>query len=201
MVEVKQLSETNFTIENVVNLIHQSFKQWTVNGIESAVASYTINEFSWKNCIILVAFNGNDLLGTCTLEKRIDNRKENLIFGKYFAVSPNNKKQGIGSMLLEKEKQIAIEKHCSYILADTSEHAYWSIKWHKKNGFNIIGLRSFKTNNYYSYLFRYQLKPHSIYNSNLYCFLIYTWSSFKTKLLKKRNGEYTILGKIIHFFI
>lgn len=194
-IEVKRIQETNIKIAEVYQLVHNSFQQWIENGLESAVAHYSLDDFVNKTlaATILVAVSKERILGTHTLVFE----KPGCCFGKYLAVSPEAKRMGIGKLLLQKEVELAKSHGCKYLLEDTGEKAYWSVNWHLKNGYKKIGLKSFSTNNYYSIIFRKQLTPSFIWNNTLYCNLLYVSSSFITKLIKKATGEYTILGLLV----
>lgn len=192
---VKRIQETNITIEDVYQLVHNSFQQWIEHGLESAVAHYSLDDFVNKtiSATILVAVSKERILGTHTLVFE----KPKCCFGKYLAVSPEAKRLGIGKLLFEKEVELAKAHGCEYLLEDTGEKAYWSVNWHLKNGYKKIGLKSFSTNNYYSIIFRKQLTPSLIWNNKVYCNLLYWFSCFVTKMIKKPTGDYTKLGLFI----
>lgn len=195
-INVKCLSETEISIAEVFQLVHDSFQQWIENGLESAVAKYSLDDYTKKtsNATIIVAISEKgELLGTHTLV--FDKTK--CCFGKYLAVSPNAKRLGIGKLLLDKEIEIAKNNGCEYLLGDTAEKAYWSVHWHLKNGYKKIGLKSFSTNNFYSIIFRKQLTPYSKWNSNLYCKLRFFISCIFTKLVKLPSGDYSRIGMLI----
>lgn len=193
---VTTLDDSVCSIQEVFGLVHASYQQWLDNGLDSAVANYSLDDYieKTKNCIVLVAIDANGLLlGTHTLDF-VGNK---CCFGKFLAVDPSAKRKGIGKILLEKECEIAIAKGCDHILEDTAEKAIWSVKWHLKNGYRIIGYRSFTTNNYYSYLFRKQLVPSKKWDNKYFCKLQFLKSYLKTKLLKDRFGKPTVFGKIL----
>lgn len=192
-VVVEELTESDIPLEDVYKLIISSFQQWKENGLNSAVANYSFDEYKSKlhNATILVAHDSdNCLLGTHT----ISFNTPKCCFGKFLAVSPNAKRLGVGTFLFEKQCEIARQRGCEYILEDTSESAYWSVAWHLKQGYYIVGYESFSTNNYYSFIFRKQLVPSKLWDCMVYCKFIYYLSYCKTKLLKTRYGRYTTLG-------
>lgn len=193
---VTTLTASVCTIQEVFELVHASYEQWLDNGLDSAVANYSLDDYveKTKNCIVLVAIDANGLLlGTHTLEF-VGNK---CCFGKYLAVAPSAKRKGIGKKLLEKECELALAKGCDHILEDTAEKAFWSVEWHLKNGYQIVGYNSFSTNNYYSYLFRKQLVPSKKWDNKYYCKLLFLQSYLRTKLLRDRYGKPTVFRKLL----
>lgn len=199
-IKVIDLENSRFTHKDVVDLIHSSFQQWRERGVESSLLKLTPEVFieNTMHSSVFVAINGNgELVGTTTCDWLIDKHNVQYAYNKYSAVSPLMKKSGIGSLLFDYEKECARSRKCSYILSDTSVLAPWSLKWHIKNGFNRVGLISFNSNKYYSYLFRCQLKSPSIWDFGLYRNIRFFLSFCKTKIWQRPNGEHTKLARLI----
>ena len=197
-ISIKCVSETEIPLTEVFQLVHDSFQQWIDNGLESAVARYSLDDYIEKtsNATIIVAVSSKgELLGTHTLV--FD--KPKCCFGKYLAVSPNAKRLGIGKLLFEKEVELAKQHGCEYLLEDTGVDATWSVKWHTKMGYKIVGYKSFSSNNYFSYIFRKQLVPSKKYDCEWYCKVLFMIQYIVTKLMRTRNGHPTIIGKICLF--
>lgn len=195
------LQDSRFTHADVVELIKASFAQWQEKGLESSLLKLTPESFAKRtaNDTVLVAIdNTNDtLLGTTSFAIYEDKQGKRYAYNKYSAVVNTTKQKGIGSSLLEFEKQMAVNEGCCYILSDTCVHAKWSVKWHKKNGFRIIGLKSFNFNDYYSFIFRLQLEKSSLWSSPIYCKLASFISGLKTRLMYNSKGEMTLFGNTI----
>ena len=199
-IKIVDFEESGFTHENVVDLIRSSFQQWRERGIESSLLRLTPETFikNTAKSTIFVAINGNgELVGTTTCDWLTD--KNNILYGynKYSAVSSSQKSSGIGSYLFDSVKECARSRKCSYILSDTSVLAPWSLKWHIKNGFKRVGLISFKSNKYYSYLFRCQLRSPSIWNYSLYRNIRFILSYIKTRAWQRPDGGHTKLARFI----
>ena len=194
-IEVRRLEETGFTIDQVFGLLKASFQQWLDHGIDSAVARYSLEDFKEKTegHTVIVAYSGDRLLGTLTME--LD--RPPMCYGEFVAVTPGVKRCGIGAKLLEKQSAIAREKSCTYIVEDTSEKATWSVKWHLKQGYRKVGYASFRTNDYYSYVFRKQLVPSRLWDSAVWCKCVFLCRYCKTKMLVDRFGNPTALGRLL----
>ncbi|MBR1626119.1 MAG: GNAT family N-acetyltransferase [Bacteroidales bacterium] len=119
------------------------------------------------------------------------------IYGQYLAVSPIAQRVGVGKMLLEKGVEIAKENNLTYISGDTSQYATWSIKWHKRMGYKIVGYDSFYKTDYYSYIFRLQIKPSILWNNALFCKIVFLFSYIKTKAMMTNKGELTFFGRLV----
>lgn len=199
MIRICRLQDSPFTHADVVELIKASFAQWQERGLESSLLKLTPDIFAEKtaNDIVLVATDDvtDTLCGTTSFSLLEDNRGKRYAYNKYSAVAGTTKQKGVGSSLLEYEKQMALDEGCSYILSDTCVHAKWSVNWHKKNGFSIVALDSFKSNDYYSYIFRLQLEEPSCWSSSLYCKRRFLLSWLKTRLKYNSRGEVSLCGR------
>lgn len=192
------LEKSPFTHSDVVELIKNAFVQWLDSGLSSSLSKLDEPLFiiKTKDATILVAFD-DKLLGTTTFSISKDRTNRLYAYNKFSAINPKTKGNGLGSLLLQEEIKRVKELGCKYIISDTSVHASWSINWHKKNGFQIIGLDSFSTNDYFSYIFRLSLEKNSIWNRSWFCKLVYFLSYCKTHTLKKKNGQSSKLAQIV----
>ena len=161
-VKIYKREDANITYKQIIDLIHESFQERLDQGLRYSCSFMTEEQYKErvKNGIILVAIDNdsNKLAGTLALNKYLDNGE---IHGytEYIAVSNNYKHYGIGSLLMHEMRKVAKREGCFYILSDTSTKANSAVKYHVKNGFKIIGLESYRSTNYWSYVFRMQLKP------------------------------------------
>lgn len=201
--KICRIQDSRFSKADVVELIKASFAQWQERGLESSLLKLTPDSFAEKtaNDIVLVAIDerSDTLCGTTSFSILQDKQGKRYAYNKFSAVISTTKQKGIGSLLLDCEKQMALSENCSYILSDTCIHAKWSVNWHKKNGFKIIALDSFKSNDYYSYIFRLQLEEPSCWSSNRYCKRRFLKSWLKTRLKYNSKGELSPCGQIIQY--
>ena len=119
-------------------------------------------------------------------------------YNELAAICSKAKRCGIGSMLLNARAELVKKAGGEYILSDTAVGAQSSINYHLKNGFKIIGITSFLSTNYYSYLFRKQLVPSKKWDSNLYCKFVFLKSYIMTRLIAKEDGCETWLLSLYH---
>ena len=117
---------------------------------------------------------------------------------EHLAVARNMQGQGLGTRLIREIIEIARAQGCDCVLSDTATRARSSIRAHRKAGFRIIGMESFSSTNYYSYLFRCQLKPGSPWESAWYCWKVAVCSSAKKSFKYARNGERRWLSRMWH---
>lgn len=195
-ITVKEISQTSISLKDVYLLVISSFRQWQENGLDSAVAKYSFEKYLEgvsDACVLVALSEDGKLLGTHTLVFK----NPKYCFGKYLAVDPGAKRGGVGEALFKKECELAKANGCEYILEDTAKKAFWSVRWHLKMGYKIIGYNSFSTNNYYSYVFRKQLVPSIKWDNKFYCRIQFYRSYIKTVLTRNRYGQLTSLGKLI----
>lgn len=189
---VCRIEDSPFSSEDVISLIHESFKERLDQGLRFTCSSITVKEFDEKmnDGITLVAYDtcSNALLGTASTHLCVDSKNNRYGYNEYLAVIPSAKRLGIGSRLLEERISILKRLGAQYVMSDTACRAKSSVKWHLKNGFHIIALRSFRSTNYYSYIFRKQLIGKSEWDNCLYRNGRFVFSYVKTKLKWTRDG-------------
>lgn len=85
------------------------------------------------------------------------------------------------------------------MMSDTSVDNIKSIDWHtNKMGFRIIGYQSYSSTNYYSYIFRKDLKQRGFFINNIYYPLRFAISYLAIRIAKKEDGSLTIIGKCVN---
>lgn len=210
--------ETNITIttqkeagisdEALYDLIQQSFRQWLDVGIDEPFLHFTLEEFkrTIHDAIVFVANDTvtGELLGTHTFQPK---QKENYIHGCFLAVAPKAQHKGIATRMIQFESEYFRKANYNYLRGFTSVNAVWSIKWHRKNGYHIIGYFLPTGGNQYNYIFRKQLKPSLVWSWPLAPITagIHFYKSYAIiKYCKDSAGQLNIIGrgarKIKHLF-
>ena len=144
-----------------------------------------------------------ELLGMHTLKL---NKRKGRANGANLAVSPKAQHEGIASRMLEAEAQRLRKAGYRYIVENTAIPATWSVQWHLKNGYHIVGYSRSEKQNYASYVFRKQIatdvrhhptdllwtKPIAPITAKLrYCL---TWMA--TMICKDNSGRLNAIGRI-----
>ena len=88
---------------------------------------------------------------------------------------------------------MAADHGCSFVVSDTAIGATSSMNWHLKNGYKKDRLLSWSDRDYYSCLFRFQLKPHRFWSNDAFCELYFLCSFVKCRLCYQENGKYRFL--------
>ena len=198
---IKPRKETDVTDEQLFELIRQSYSVWVENGLESEWRDFTQEDYE-KYCryiqkasvfVVLDAESG-ELLGTHCLKA---NRKKGVINGSALAVSPKAQHLGIATRLLQFETERARKAGYRCLKGRTGIGATWSVNWHLKNGYRIIGYKRREKENHSSYIFRKQLVPSLLWDSPLFCRCCYLASYVITKLIKDSNGQLNLAGRIV----
>ncbi len=200
MIVISTQKKAGISDEAIYNFVMQSFQQWKDNGLDASFLNYSLDLFkkAIQHAVVFVAIDAEtgELLGTHTFTK---NRKKKYVFGNWLAVSPKAKLTGIATRMLEYEVKQIRKAGYNYIIGKTGIPAVWSVKWHLKNGYRIIGYERSPSNNHYTYVFRKQLTPSLFWSgplapitAHLHFFVSYTI----TCLCKTSTGQLTILGKI-----
>ena len=204
---VKTNQEAGVPAEKLYELAIAAYQQWGDNGLatfEECLSIETFRKMVSRNLIFVAqdAATG-ELLAMRTL---ILNKKKRCALEGNFSVSPNAKRQGVGSKLFEVEQRHLREHGYMYVTCSTAIPATWSVQWHLKNGYHIVGYSRSERNNYASYVFRKQIaidvrhhptdllwtKPIAPITAKLrYCL---TWMA--TKICKDKAGRLNLVGRM-----
>ncbi|MBQ9219039.1 MAG: GNAT family N-acetyltransferase [Muribaculaceae bacterium] len=187
--------------DEIAHLLHNSFEERKQQGLNFTCSSVTADMLERQNAnsIVFVALLQNELIGTVSM-KIMQFKSYQYAYHYNLAVAPDYKGKGIADMLFNKFIENAINNECSFIKSDTAERAYSSVSWHKKNGFCPITIRSYGSTNYYSILFRKQLKYHWFWSNQWLCKVYFALSSFAYKRIKNEKGDYIGIGRVIKLF-
>ena len=85
------------------------------------------------------------------------NKRKGRADGADLSVSPKAQHEGIASRMLAVEVQRLRRNGYKYMVGSTAIPATWSVRWHLKNGYYIVGYSRSERNNYASYIFRKQI--------------------------------------------
>ena len=144
--------------EELYELRKAAFQQWTEAGLHTYVAKTPIERFrqTLQDKTVFVAQDEatGELLAmrTLTLYAKKGKAVENNL-----SVSPKVKRQGIATRLFEAEKEWLLKAGYRYVTCTTGTTATWSVRWHLKNGYYIVGYSRNENRNYALYIFRKQI--------------------------------------------
>ena len=198
-IEIRKLQETNYSHKDVVELLHEAFQERLEQGLQYTCSTMTEEQFRDKTAdgtVYVAVDDETGLCGTATLTIRTDKYGVKYGYYEYNGIRSDMKGKGIGTMLyiyLEREGR---KNECEYLLSDTSTQATSAVKYHLKNGFKIIGLESYRSTNYWSYVFRRQLVPSKKWDSPLYCKWQYWKSWIFIRVTRDINGNDTRIGRL-----
>lgn len=200
MIVLSTQKKAGISDEAIYDLAIQSFQQWKDKGLDASFLNYSLEQFkkAIQHAIVFIATDAEtgELLGTHSFTK---NRKKKYVYGYWLAVSPKAKHTGIATQMLEYEVERIRKAGFDYIQETTAVPAYWSVKWHLKNGYRIIGYKRSSSYNFYTYMFRKQLTPSLFWSGPLAPITARTHfiiSYTITRLCKTSTGEFTWLGRI-----
>ena len=204
---VKTNKEAGVPAEELYNLRKAAFQQWKDKDLDTWEADVPIEEFKdlLRKSLVFVAQDAatSELLAMRTL---ILNQKKQCALEGNFSVSPNAKRQGVGSKLFEVEQRHLREKGYRYVTCSTAIPAVWSVRWHLKNGYRIVGYSRSERNNYASYIFRKQIATDVRHHPTdllwtrpvapVTAKLRYCLSWLATNICKSKSGKLNAIGRI-----
>ena len=155
---IKTNKEAEVSAEEIYELLRAAFQQWTDAGLYTSVAHASVEGFRQyltdKAVFVAQDEATGELLAMHTLRL---NKRKGRASGANLAVSPKAKHEGIASRMLQEEVLRLRKAGYRYMMGTTGIPATWSVRWHLKNGYYIVGYSRSERNNYASYIFRKQI--------------------------------------------
>jgi GNAT superfamily N-acetyltransferase len=205
---IKPRRETCITDEQLFALYKDAYSQWSDAGIESSWRDFTQEDFEHlsryaakASVFVAIDKDTGELLGAHTLRA---NKRTRVVNTSALAVASKAKGHGIASALLRFEADRARKAGFRYFRDSTATNATWSVNWHLKNGYRIVGYKRSETDNHPSYVFRLQLQPSILWSGPLAPItarVCYLCSYIVTNLIKDSKGRFNVLGRIAKFFL
>ena len=148
--------EAQVPVEALNDLRRDAFEQWEKEGLYFSMSSDEHFGQYLRDKVVFVAQNAEtgELLAMHTLKL---NKQKGRVNGANLAVSPKAKHEGIASRMLQAEAQRLRKAGYRYMVGNTAIPATWSVQWHLKNGYYIVGYSRSEKQNYASYVFRKQI--------------------------------------------
>ena len=206
-IEITTRKECPVEDEVLFGLFQRSFQQWHDQGIEAKFLSQDIEYFrnATKRAVVILAMRGKMLDGRCEMEDAVEgcepvgmlciNRyKDKHAYDFYLTVAPEAKHQGVGTRMLDYAVEHLKERGYKYLIDTTSVQATWSIRWHLKNGYRIVGFGKGHKPYCDSYKFRKQIAPSLLWSGPLApltaksCYLF--WRAVRLLTQRSSDGEY-----------
>ena len=185
-------------VEALNDLRRAAFEQWEKEGLYFSMSSDEHFGQYLRDKVVFVAHDAEtgELLGMHTLKL---NKQKGRANGANLAVSPKAKHEGIASQMLQEEVQRLRKAGYRYMVGNTGIPATWSVKWHLKNGYRIVGYSRSEKQNYASYVFRKQIAPSLLWSRPLAPItakLLYCLSWLATNICKSKSGKLNAIGRI-----
>ena len=202
---IKTYKEAEVSAEELYDLFWQAFQAWRDSGLNAPFTYKTLEEFKAviERSKVFVAQDeaAGELLGMHCFYTY----KNKSVFDFFLAVSPKAQRQGIATKLLQEEVERLKQRGYRYMKCTTSAGAPWSVQWHLKNGYHIVGYSRSEKQNYASYVFRKQIaidlrhhptdllwtKPLAPITAKV----LFCLSWLVTNLCKTRSGRLNWLGR------
>lgn len=156
-ISIKTIKEAGVSAEELYELRKNAFSQWLVEGLKPVVI-VPIEQFKLylSESTVFVAQDKatGELLAMRTLTL---NRQQGRAAESNLSVAPKAKRQGIATKLINYEVEWLKNNGYRYTTCSTAIPATWSVRWHLKNGYYIVGYSRSERHNYASYVFRKQI--------------------------------------------
>ena len=204
---IKTYKEAEVSVEELYKLEKAAFQQWTDAGLYTPVSNTSVERLQLyiadKAVFVAQDEATGELLGMHTLKL---NKRKGRANGANLAVSPKAQHEGIASRMLEAEAQRLRKAGYRYMVGNTGIPATWSVQWHLKNGYHIVGYSRSERNNYASYIFRKQIATDVRHHPTdllwtkpiapITAKLLYCLSWLATNICKSKSGKLNAIGRI-----
>ncbi len=211
---IKNRKKTDVTDEALYALEIDSHRIWREQGLEAPWMRLSFEEFQQavRNVLMFVALDAEtgELLGMHSFNTY---RRQGWCYGSRLAVASSARREGIASRMLDYEAGRIRQAGYRYLKGVTGTTADWSIRWHLRNGYRIIGYYRSPKKNYANYVFRKQLIPinllsssgiafvlrhpvYALHSSAAFCRLRFYLSYAVTRLVKDSHGHDNLLGRL-----
>ena len=199
-IEIKNRKETDVTDEALYALNKESHGMWTEQGLDAPWMHLTFPEFQQaiRGVPMFVALDAEtgELLGMHSFRTH---RKEGWCYGYRLAIASSARREGIASRMLAYEAERIRQAGYRYLRGVTGTTAEWSVRWHLRNGYRIIGYYHSPNNNFANYVFRKQLAPSILWGPTLgplTARMSFAASWLVNHLLKHSDGRDNLLGRL-----
>ncbi len=203
---IKNRKQTDITDETLYALDDESHRIWAEKGLDAPWMHRSFSEFQRiiHSVTVFVALDAEtgELLGMHCFRAY---QRKGWCYGFLLAVTSSVQREGIASKMLAYEVERIRQSGYRYIREVTATTADWSVRWHLKNGYRIIGYYRVPHDNFANYVFRKQLAPSILWGPTLgplTARMSFAASWLVNHLLKHSDGRDNLLGrfarKLIH---
>jgi GNAT superfamily N-acetyltransferase len=193
--------------EELYELEKSAFQQWTDAKLYTPIAYTPLQQFQryLADKTIFVAQDAatGELLAMRTLTL---NKKSGRAAESNLSVAPKAKRQGIATRLIDAEVKWLRKRGYRFTTCTTAIPASWSVRWHLKTGYHIVGYSRSEHNNYASYVFRKQIATDVRHHPSdllwmapiapLTAKLQYCFSWLATNICKSKTGKLNAIGRM-----
>lgn len=146
-------------VPNIRQLVNSSYKELADMGL-NYTATYqdektTLERISQGRAFLLET--EGRLIATVLLKKENHFTGKNSAYVSQLAVSPERKKSGLGSMLMDFCEDLAAKEGFNSIQLDTAKPAGHLVTWYLKRGYKIVGETRWEGKTYESWIFEKEL--------------------------------------------
>ena len=115
----------------------------------------TLKRMNTGRCFLLK--QDDKILGTILFYKENYFTKRNTAYVGQFAIWPEHKKQGLGSILMDYCEKLAKAEGFEGLQLDTAIPAQHLVNWYLKRGYQVVGEQHWEGKTYDSYIFEKEL--------------------------------------------
>ena len=206
-IAIKSYNQSEVTDEALYKLAKESYRIWETHGLKASWMSKSLEEFCQyipkQTMFVAVDDKTGELLGMHCFRPY---SRQGYCYGFCLAVAPSALREGVATRMLAHETAFIRQKGYRYIRGVTATTADWSVRWHLKNGYRIVGYYHSPKDNFANYVFRKQLYFDLRHHPSdllwmpllapLTARLRFAATYLATRLCKRSDGSVNALGRL-----
>jgi ribosomal protein S18 acetylase RimI-like enzyme len=141
-------------------LVNQAYKELADMGLNYTAATQdeatTLERMTKGRTFVLI--HNKQVVGTILFyEENHFTKKKSAYLGQ-FAISPELKRSGLGSIVMDFCEQLANDEKYESIQLDTAKPAKHLVEWYQRRGYKVVGEMHWEGKTYDSYIFEKTLR-------------------------------------------
>ena len=147
-------------VSQIRTLVNAAYKELADMGL-NYTASYQDEEETKKRMSqgrTFVLLSGSEIVGTILFYERNEFTGKRSVYLSQFAISPDLKRRGLGSILMDFCEQLANDEKYESIQLDTAKPAKHLVDWYLQRGYKIVGEKHWEGKTYDSQVFEKTLR-------------------------------------------
>ena len=156
----KMIEAQDHHVPAIRQLVNAAYKELSDMGLNDT-ATYQDEEKTrerMKEGKTFILLEEDRIIATILYFKKNEITKKDTVYVGQFGVSPEYKRMGLGSIMMDHCENLARKEGYEAIQLDTAKPATHLVNWYLKRGYEVVGSTRWEGKTYESYIFEKPLK-------------------------------------------